>query len=653
MAVTAAAVVVHCGRGVSATTRSPQPLAFVSPKGPSHGAAAAWAKTIHGTSLKPTRRAARTWSPMQQSRLVLRSSVDSATTDASSSSAAAAAAAAAATRKIPIYLLAGFLGAGKTSVLKHVLENTDGRYRLGVIVNDVAAVNIDAKLVKQSNQQSSSFNLSTTADIVELQNGCACCSLADELFTSLERLLASRSASASVSTETLPPPLPFDAILVELSGVADPVAIQNNWQQAVSSSWNTKVTNATHMARVVTIVDATTFGTDYMTWDTVTDRPTWMQSDNEGSMDCTVHRKVVELLTEQVEAAHVIVVNKQDLVSPEQLSVVKSMVQSLNDKPPVVITTSFGRVNVTQLLDHWSEEDAASVRTTTEADVEQESTKCAAPDCTDPSHDHAHDNHNHHVDSTTTTAAVDDCLDAQCNDPTHSHSHHHHEHAAADDATNSAEALSSSSSTTSTDNLGIGNFVYKATRPFCAERLMELLYAWPVPVKDELDLTLLRQAAQEGYSMRDDNDEKSPFVGVLRSKGFLWMAPVAWIQQSNEKEIMEDDSWRHDTAMYWSHAGRHLGITEAGRWWSSIGSIETMKQFFGHDPAEYDRVLREDFVSAEFGDRRQELVFIGVALQQEAICNALNACLLTELEMERYRSQVQAIVEVPSVLDAA
>jgi G3E family GTPase len=171
-----------------------------------------------------------------------------------------------------------------------------------------------------------------------------------------------------------------------------------------------------------------------------------------------------------------------------------------------------------------------------------------------------------------------------------------------------------------------------------------------------LDLTLLRQAAQEGYSMRnskEDNDDKSPFVGVLRSKGFMWMSPVAWIRESNEKdEIMEDDSWRHDTAMYWSHAGRHLGITEAGRWWSSVGSRETMKQFFAHDPAEYDRVLREDYVSEEFGDRRQELVFIGVALQQEAICNALNDCLLTELEMERYRSQVQAILEVPSVLDA-
>jgi G3E family GTPase len=364
----------------------------------------------------------------------------------------------------------------------------------------------------------------------------------------------------------------------------------------------------------------------------------------------------VELLTEQVEAAHVIVVNKQDLVSPQQLSVVTNMVQSLNDKPPVVVTTSFGRVNVTQMLD-MPEEQAASVETTTntEAVVEQESTNCAAPDCTDPSHDHAHDIHQHINNSTTTTAV--DCLDAQCNDPTHSHSHHHHHDHAANDATDTVPSSSTTSlSSTSTDNLGIGNFVYTAARPFCAERLMELLYAWPVPVKDELDLTLLRQAAQEGYSMRnskEDNDDKSPFVGVLRSKGFMWMSPVAWIRESNKKdEIIEDDSWRHDTAMYWSHAGRHLGITEAGRWWSSVGSRQTMKQFFAHDPAEYDRVLREDFVSEEFGDRRQELVFIGVALQQEAICNALNDCLLTELEMERYRSQVQAILEVPGMLDA-
>ena len=107
---------------------------------------------------------------------------------------------------IPMTLLSGFLGSGKTTTLKHLLENTEG-VKIGVIVNDVASVNIDAKLVSATNQ-----------GIVELQNGCACCSLADELLTSVETLLQKKQG--------------LDALVVELSGVADPVAIKSNWQTA-------------------------------------------------------------------------------------------------------------------------------------------------------------------------------------------------------------------------------------------------------------------------------------------------------------------------------------------------------------------------------------------------------------------------------------
>ena len=129
---------------------------------------------------------------------------------------------------VPITLLAGFLGSGKTSALKNLLENRDG-IKVGVIVNDVAAVNIDAKLIANPGNDgeappASSQEIDTGAAIetdyggtVELQNGCACCSLADELLTSVETLMDGRS---------------FDAVVVELSGVADPVAIKQNWDVA-------------------------------------------------------------------------------------------------------------------------------------------------------------------------------------------------------------------------------------------------------------------------------------------------------------------------------------------------------------------------------------------------------------------------------------
>jgi len=137
-------------------------------------------------------------------------------------------------KPIPIVLLAGFLGAGKTSTLKHLLEN-NVNVRIGTIVNDVASVNIDAKLVSNvigninnSNNGDSSSSSSSNSEgensyadggIVELQNGCACCSLADELLTSVIKLTDSGARD-------------LDAIVVELSGVADPMSVRDNWEQA-------------------------------------------------------------------------------------------------------------------------------------------------------------------------------------------------------------------------------------------------------------------------------------------------------------------------------------------------------------------------------------------------------------------------------------
>ena len=114
------------------------------------------------------------------------------------------------------------MSTGKTTTLKHLLEN-NSNIKIGTIVNDVASVNIDAKLIANSDSQNDAnrdANLDTFAEgVVELQNGCACCSLADELFTSVLRLTDGGKRE-------------LDAIVVELSGVADPVAVRDNWEQA-------------------------------------------------------------------------------------------------------------------------------------------------------------------------------------------------------------------------------------------------------------------------------------------------------------------------------------------------------------------------------------------------------------------------------------
>jgi hypothetical protein len=163
---------------------------------------------------------------------------------------------------------------------------------------------------------------------------------------------------------------------------------------------------------------------------------------------------------------------------------------------------------------------------------------------------------------------------------------------------------------------------------------MNHLNKWPVPIKDTLDLGVLLEAQKEGYEIDGRlGATDSPFVGILRSKGFCWFAPNKWSGAN-------DDSWRHDTAMFWSHAGKSFSISSAGKWWGTL-SKDQMTKYFASSPDELERILKEDFVSEEFGDRRNELVFIGTNVDQRRITELLDSCLYTEEEMTKYRQQLR------------
>ena len=121
--------------------------------------------------------------------------------------------------------------------------------------------------------------------------------------------------------------------------------------------------------------------------------------------------------------------------------------------------------------------------------------------------------------------------------------------------------------------------------------------------------------------------------GCVTKKGFCWLAPTEWTGDRS-------DGWRHDVAMYWSHAGKHFDLSNSGNWWGTIPR-EQMKTLFANNEHEYERILKDDFVTEEFADRRQELVFIGANLSEEDIVEALDKCLCTEEEMEVYKKNLE------------
>ena len=522
------------------------------------------------------------------SRRVFHRSWPSALSASTASSPTDATAVGSTKKPVPITLLSGFLGTGKTTTLKHLLENVDG-VRIGVIVNDVASVNIDAKLVAGQ----------TIDGMVELQNGCACCSLADELFFSVDSMIKDRE---------------LDAIVVELSGVADPMAIKNNWLMAPSF-----VKEKADVTRVVTVIDAASFGTDYMSWDEARERKGWLNPNEQ--MSSEGNRKVAELLAEQVEAADIILLNKIDLAENEaQIAVAEKVARALNDKAEIR-RIKFGVISPSLVLSdgtetkivHDHDHDCAEPACTDSSHAHSHDHECAEPACTDSSHAHSHDH---------------DCAEPACTDSSHSHSHAHDAETCGDPTC--TEDHSHSHSHTSVDELGIVNFVYAATRPFDPVRLMNVLSKWPVPVKETLDLNILN----EGYEiLGEESDADSPFVGVLRSKGFCWFAPNKWTGAN-------EDAWRHDTAMFWSHAGKSFTLSSAGKWWGTLDK-ETMKKYFVSNMREFDRIIAEDFQSEEFGDRRQEIVFIGVNLYEEQIRKTMDECLLSDDEMEKYRRNLR------------
>jgi len=472
---------------------------------------------------------------------------------------------------LPVSLLCGFLGAGKTTLLKHVLETKHSEEGF-----KCAVIVNDMATLNIDKSLIDQSALVQTDEVIAMQNGCFCCTLQNDLVDQIKELAIKKT---------------FDYMLIEASGVSEPSQIaplfepcEDEHDHEEEHSEGPQLSDVARLDTCITVVDAAEF---YNNLDS-------MKLYEEGEIQGTI----AELMTEQVEFSNVVIMNKQDLVSEEQQLDILDRIHLLNPKAKV-LKSKQSKVDVKEILNTHlyssvldMEENSIMISATrvetveTEEEeecciisVEQGKRKC----CKRKANDNM-------IDTGLSQVLMGVVPLNQSKVP---------------------------KLTRHESRFGISSFVYRSRRPFHPDRLYEkflepyfmLLFPDEKSEKDDgPDLEKQQEIAATKKKNRVENMGE-----LLRSKGFVWIASTnnimgGWQQAGNVIRMREEGPWMCDIPEYWKGSGAEEMV------------LKDMRNESGED--------------LPFGDRRQELVFIGIKLSIDAIQNTLDSCLLTDKEMD-------------------